>query len=61
MSRVDRPALKCDKCGRVTEDQTEMMRFCKLTHHHMSGAEDWDFCPECWATFRAGLAPKVKP
>lgn len=51
MSRVDRPALKCDRCGIVTEDLSEMGRFQKLTHYHVSGSDVWDLCPPCWSAY----------
>lgn len=52
MSRVDRPALKCDRCKFVTEDTALMMRFMKLENPHMSGSEKWDLCVGCASTFR---------
>lgn len=51
MSRVDRPALKCDRCGTITEDIPEMGRFSGVQHSHMSGTDKWDLCPDCWQAF----------
>ena len=51
MSRVDKPTLKCDRCGEETEDLTYMGKYRRLEHYHMSGTESWDLCPECWARF----------
>jgi hypothetical protein len=53
MSRVDKPALKCDRCGTITEDLAEMSKFQTVEHHHMSGTEKWDLCPLCWLDFRS--------
>lgn len=58
MSRVDVPTLKCDRCGDTTQDKMAMMSFRKLTHFHMSGHDEWDLCPTCWAIFRAWLKGK---
>lgn len=55
MSRVDKPALKCDRCGYVTEDLSEMGRFMKLYHDHMGGTANWDLCPPCKAEFHLFL------
>jgi len=52
MSRVDKPTLRCDRCGVETYDIAEMARFTNLAHDHMSGRDDWDLCPPCWTAFR---------
>lgn len=49
--RVDIPTLRCDRCGTTTQDLSEMGRFQKLSHSHMSGTDEWDLCPACWAVF----------
>lgn len=54
--RVDKPILKCDRCGKETDDLTEMSRFCKLTHSHMSGQTSWDLCPMCWRDFQTFMS-----
>ena len=51
MSRVDKPTLKCDRCGQETQSIFEMGKFRKLSHYQMSGSSDWDLCPECWSKF----------
>ena len=51
MSRVDKPTLKCDRCGGQTENLIYMGKYRKLDHYHMSGKEDWDLCPSCWSDF----------
>ena len=51
MSRIDRPTLKCDRCGLETQDQTFMGRFKQLHRYHMSGESKWDLCPDCWDYF----------
>ena len=53
MSRVDKPTLKCDRCGQETQSLTEMRRFGTLDHYYMSGKESWDLCPPCWVDFSA--------
>jgi hypothetical protein len=52
MSRVDKPALKCDRCGVVTENLQVMGSFKKITYSHMSGREEWDLCSQCWLFFQ---------
>lgn len=58
MSRIDAPTLKCDRCGDTTQDTGLMMAFRKLTRSHMSGHDDWDLCPTCWAIFQAWMRGK---
>lgn len=52
MSRVDKPTLRCDRCGTETQDLQAMTNYVKLRHSHMSGEEGWDLCPPCWLGFR---------
>lgn len=53
MSRVDKPTLKCDRCGLETQNISDMGKYKGLDHYHMSGSSKWDFCPECWGKFIA--------
>ena len=57
MSRVDVPTLRCDRCKVETQDLTEMARFQQIIRYHMSGHDEWDLCPLCWADFRVFVAP----
>lgn len=54
MTRVDRPALKCDRvsCGIVTEDLREMGGYQRIQLDHMSGRDSWDLCPKCYGDFK---------
>lgn len=58
MSRVDVPTLMCDRCGLKTQDLAEMAKFDKVEHHHMSGRDEWDLCPICYAKLRSFMAGK---
>jgi uncharacterized protein with PIN domain len=49
--RVDKPTLRCDRCKTETQDLAKMGRFQRLTHPHLSGTDEWDLCPNCWAKF----------
>lgn len=51
MSRVDVPTLKCDRCGRQTQEENEMFRWQTLVHTHASGENRWDLCTSCWVKF----------
>ena len=51
MSRIDKPTLKCDRCGHTTQDTREMGRYKTLKYHHMSGSIEWDLCESCWDEF----------
>jgi hypothetical protein len=48
---VDVPTLKCDRCGRTTQDLHEMASYKAIRHSHMSGEEKWDLCPVCFILF----------
>ena len=50
--RIDKPTLMCDRCRVQTEDLTEMGRYSKVVHEHMSGRRLWDLCPPCFTDFR---------
>ena len=49
--RVDKPTLRCDRCGVETQDLAAMASFVTLTRYHPSGKDDWDLCPSCWSDF----------
>ena len=51
MSRLDVPTLQCDRCKSVTQDNKEMAKFITLSHHNISGLDQWDLCPVCWPKF----------
>ena len=51
MSRVDKPTLKCDRCGEQTESLTYMGKYRRLDHWSAWETEGWDLCPPCWADF----------
>ena len=53
MSRVDKPTLKCDRCGEQTESLPYMGKYRRLDHYHMIGKGAWDLCPPCWVDFIA--------
>lgn len=58
MSRIDIPTLQCDRCRDITQDMKEMPSFRKLTYYHMSGHDEWDMCPTCWAAFLTWMEGK---
>lgn len=49
MSRIDIPTLRCDRCGGITQDQTEIDAYGSVQYE---GAPR-DLCPSCLAGFAA--------
>lgn len=50
MSRVDVPTLKCDRCGRQTQDVDEMIHWPALVRSRPD-SNRWDLCSMCWMEF----------
>lgn len=56
MTRIDIPTLKCDRCGKTTQDTEEMGKYITIRNqwygYDSKQSSEWDLCAECYGFFQ---------